>query len=287
MPNASTYDELKEAIGRAYADMPRQLQRIARFAMQHPHELALGTVAAVAEANEVQPSSMIRFANALGYDGFSQMQQVFRDHLVERSESYRERIEQLRRSSRKGAARSPHGVLHDLIGESVTDLGRLEESLHDRDIGAGVTAIIGASQIYVLAQRRAFPVAAYLAYALSQLELRAHLLDGAGGMLRASLRAMARGDLLLVATFRNYSPEVVDAAEDCAKRGIAVLAITDSPLSPVAQFASVCFEIGDDTASAFRALVAPLCLAQALVMSAGHKLAETRESTTKLRKVRK
>ncbi len=81
---ATTYDELKDAIGDAYPTLSPQLQRLARYALDKPHDLALGTVAAVAEANAVQPSSMIRFANALGFDGFSQMQQVFRSHLVER-----------------------------------------------------------------------------------------------------------------------------------------------------------------------------------------------------------
>jgi DNA-binding MurR/RpiR family transcriptional regulator len=126
----------------------------------------------------------------------------------------------------------------------------------------------------VLAQRRAFPVAGYLAYALSQLELRTHLLDGAGGMLRESLRAVAPGDVLLVASFRNYSPEVLEAAHAASRQGTAVVAITDGPLSPLKASARVCFELADDSSKPFRSLVAPLCLAQALVVSTGHLLAE-------------
>jgi hypothetical protein len=53
-----------------------------------------------------------------------------------------------------------------------------------------------------------------------------------------------------------------------------VVAITDGPLSPLVAPSTVCFEIGDDSARAFRSLVAPMCLAQALVVSTGHKLAE-------------
>src|SRR3954462_9898490 len=120
MDSATTYDELKDAISRAYPDLSKQLQRIARFALEKPHELALGTVAAVAEATEVQPSAMIRFANALGYGGFSEMQLVFRGHLVERSASYRERIDQLRRKQLNGQ-RGPTGVVHQLVGDAISD----------------------------------------------------------------------------------------------------------------------------------------------------------------------
>jgi DNA-binding MurR/RpiR family transcriptional regulator len=235
--------------------------------------LALGTVAAVAGQAEVQPSAMIRFANALGYRGFSDMQQVFRGHLVQRSTSYRERIDQLRRKQLNGQ-RAPAGVLHQLVGDSVAELGHLEETIHESDLKAAVKLVAGADRIHVLAQRRAFPVAAYLAYALGQLELKTHLLDGAGGMLRDNLRAIGRDDLLIVASFRNYSPDVVEAAESCARRGVPLVAITDSPLSPLVEPAKVCFQLADDSSKPFRSLVGPLCLAQALVMSTGHFLAD-------------
>lgn len=273
MKPVTSYEELKELMARTYPDMSKQLQRIARFAMEQPHEMALGTVATVAEATEVQPSAMIRFANALGYGGFSEMQQVFRGHLLERSDTYRERIEQMRRKQ-GGGVRAKTNVLHQLVGESVAELSHLEEHVSQADLKAAVKLLAAAPRIHVLAQRRAFPVAGYLAYALSQLELRTHLLDGTGGMLRESLRSIARGDVLIVASFRNYSPEVIEAAATAAHAGAAVIAITDGPLSPLKASARVCLELADDSSKPFRSLVAPLCLAQALVVSTGHQLAE-------------
>ena len=124
MPSpATTYEELKETIAAAYPRLSPQLQRLSRFALEKPHDLALGTVATVAQANEVQPSSMIRFANALGFDGFSQMQQVFQSHLVERSAPYRERIRQMRRGGNAGDA----GVLPQFVGDAMGELQQLEE----------------------------------------------------------------------------------------------------------------------------------------------------------------
>jgi DNA-binding MurR/RpiR family transcriptional regulator len=284
MNSVTSYDELKLLIGQAYPDMSKQLQRIARFAIEQPNDLALGTVAAVAEANEVQPSAMIRFANALGYKGFSEMQQVFRGHLLERSDSYRERIEQMRRKQ-NGNAHAPASVLHQLVGESVAELRHLEENILQADLKAAVKLIAKAPRVHVLAQRRAFPIAGYLAYALNQLEIRTHLLDGTGGMLRESLRSIASGDLLIAASFRNYSPDVVEAAAFAKKLGANVVAITDGALSPLKASAKVCLELDDDSSKPFRSLVAPLCLAQALVVSVGHQLAEKPAIETKQMRV--
>ncbi len=269
---ATTFDELKETIAQAYPTMSPQLQRLSRFVIDKPHDLALGTVATVAQANEVQPSSLIRFANALGFSGFSQMQQVFQSHLVERSTPYRERIAHMRQGGKTGQTKGAD-VLHHFVGDAVNELHHLEESVRAETLNAAVKLLARAPQIHVLAQRRAFPVACYLAYALNQLELRANLLDGLGGMLNEFVHSIQRGDVLLVASFRNYTPAVVDTAMACRQRGVKVVAITDSPLSPLKPVADVCFVLGDDSEQPFRSLVAPLCLAQALVVSTGHHLA--------------
>jgi DNA-binding MurR/RpiR family transcriptional regulator len=271
---ASNYDELKATISARYPAMSKQLQTIARFALERPNELALGTVAAIASAAGVQPSAMVRFANALDFGGFSEMQQIFRGRLVERSVSYRERIEHMRRSGGTGAGTdAPSGVLHRSVTESIGELGHLEEAVDPGDIDAAIRLLAAAPHIHVLAQRRAFPVACYLAYALAQLELRTHLIDSVGGMLSEFVRGIAPREVLIVVSFRNYSSGVIEAASACHARGVPVIAITDSPLSPLKPAAKVCFELGDDSSRPFRSLVAPLCLAQALVVSTGHHLA--------------
>src|SRR5215207_5939815 len=142
---AATYEELKETIAAAYPRLSPQLQKLSRFALEKPHDLALGTVAAVAQANDVQPSSMIRFANALGFDGFSQMQQVFQNHLVERSAPYRERIRQMRRrGGRSGAA----GVLPQFVGEAIGELQQLEEHVDPAQLTAAARILASAPQLH-------------------------------------------------------------------------------------------------------------------------------------------
>jgi DNA-binding MurR/RpiR family transcriptional regulator len=273
---ATNYSDLEQAIAARYPAMSKQLQSIARFVLHRPDELALGTVAVIAQSAGVQPSALVRFANALGYRGFSEMQQIFRGRLVERSTSYRERIEAIRRSRHNGGGGSA-GVLHQSVTDAMAELGHLEEAVAAPQFDAAIRLLAAAPQIHVLAQRRAFPVACYLAYALSQLELRAHLLDGVGGMLGEAVRGVAAPEVLIAVSFRNYSPAVVEAAAECERRDVAVIAITDSPLSPLKPRARVAFELGDDSSKPFRSLVAPLCLAQALVVSVGHHLASRGE----------
>ena len=98
----ASYQALEETIAGRYSSLSPQLQRISRFALEYPNEMALEPVANLAARASVQPSSMVRFAQALGYDGFSHMQQVFRSHLVNRSDTYRDRIEELQKKGKGG-----------------------------------------------------------------------------------------------------------------------------------------------------------------------------------------
>ena len=270
---ATDYDELQAEIGRRFPGLSRQLQRIARFALERPQDVALDTVAAAAGKVEVQPSAMVRFAQALGFEGYSDMQRIFRERLVQRSASYRERIASLRRAA--PAHSRPKAVLHDFVSDSIAHLSHLEEHVAPDRLERAVAILARAGRIHVLAQRRAFPVACYLGYALAQLELPVTLLDNVGGMVREQARGLRPGDVLLAVSFRNYSPEVIELTADAYRRGIDVVVITDSAVSPLARSATVAFDLGDASDRPFRSLVEPMCLAQALVVSVGHRLEET------------
>ena len=70
-------------------------------------------------------------------------------------------------------------MLHQFVAQGVAELSQLEDNVRADDLAAAATLICRAARVHVLAQRRAFPVAAYLSYALGQLDIKAQLLDGA------------------------------------------------------------------------------------------------------------
>jgi DNA-binding MurR/RpiR family transcriptional regulator len=275
MANAQSYDELARRITDSYSELPGRLQGIARYVLGHPDAMALSTVAEIAREAQVPPSAVIRFANALGYSGFTELQRVYRERLVARSATYRERIEEMRRTG----GDQGH-VLPQLVDSSIRELERLREHLDAKRLRAAADLVLGADSVFLLAQRRAFAVAAYLAYGLAQLEFRAFLLDSVGGMLRQQAGMARRGSVLIAASFRSYTREVVEAAELAQGQGAAVIAITDQAVSPLAKFARVTLLVGDDPTVQFRSLVAPLCAAQALVMALGYAIAERNAKKT-------
>jgi DNA-binding MurR/RpiR family transcriptional regulator len=277
MPAARSYEELKGSLSRLYPGLSPQLQRIATFALEHPQDMALDTVATLARGAGVQPSAVVRFAQALGYDGFSELQRVFRGRLVERSNqspglhNYRERVAAFRADQ---ARSGPGGVLAKFIADGIASLERLDEHVAPADLAAAVRILSAAKTIYTLGHRRSFTVAYYLAYALTQLDLNAHLLDSLGGMLRDRAQLIGPKDALIVMSFKNYTAEVIEVAQACHARKVPVIAITDNALSPLVRHATVCFQIEEQGAKPFGMLAGPICFAQALVVSVGEQISK-------------
>jgi DNA-binding MurR/RpiR family transcriptional regulator len=269
MTTPATFQEFADAVSEAAPRLSPQQRLIAQHVLEHPDDFALGTTATVAEAAGVQPSALVRFANALNFSGFSDLQQLFRHRLLQQAGTYRQRISAMKPPK---AMRGNAAGVHTFIEQGLADLHTLERSVNDEALQQAARLLSGAGRVHVLAQRRAFPVAAYLAYALGQLDLRVQLHDGVGGMLGESIRQIDRGEVLLVTSFKNYSPEVIEAADAVKARGIDVIAVTDHALSPLKPAASVCLLIGSGTPAQVRSLVAPMCLAQALVVCTGQCL---------------
>ena len=274
MAAPKTYEDLTAQIARKHHDLPDRLQVIASFAVQHPNEMALDTVSQLAKRMGVQPSAIVRFANSLGYDGFTNMQQVFRHRLTgAASPSYRDRISALRRGGNGARASKPADVLAEFVSDDVASLETLFQSIPGDRMERAINILAGAENIYVAGQGRSFPISYYIDYGLNRLDLKSHLLDGIGGFMRHRVRAATKRDALVAISFKDYSADVIEIAGELAGRDVPVIVITDNPLGPFAKLAKVSFEIGEPRTRPFRSLVAPICLAQSLVVALGHKLA--------------
>jgi DNA-binding MurR/RpiR family transcriptional regulator len=267
-PPHDAYESLRAEIARRHARFSDRLRMIAEFALDHPTDMALGTVAEVAQRAKVQPSAIVRFARALGYAGFTDMQQIFRSRLVASvAPSYRERIAGLRRDGRFRDTRKPRAVLGRFASEGMVSLEVLQDSTQDKDLTRAVTVLGAAHTIFVLGLGGSFPVAAHLTYVLRKLGRRVVLLDGLGSALGEQAACATPHDALIAISFKTYNPDTVRLFPELVARKVPAVVITDSLLSPLVQGATVVFEIPDMPEAALRTMVAPMCLAQSLAVS--------------------
>lgn len=262
-------DELRAAILERYGTLSKRLQQIARYVLDEPNAVALETLTVLAARSGVQPSAIVRFAKSFGFDGATQMQRLFRDGLLSGNAAlaYGERVRQFSETVDGTVMGDPGQVLAEFIEGNTLALQNLGEIISAEDLAAAVSLMSDAETIYVAGFRRSFPVAAYIAYSLHQVDKRTILIDSVGGMTRQQVNAITPRDLLLVVSYHPYAEEAVQLIDAAVERGCPVLSISDSLVSPVAKPATLVLQVREAEIRKFRSLSTSMCLAQALVIS--------------------
>ena len=77
-------------------------------------------------------------------------------------------------------------------------------------------------------------------------------------------------DVLIAISFKPYAAETLEAVRACRERGVAVLAITDSAVSPLVLVSDAVLEVADAQLEGIRSLTASMCLAVSIVVALGH-----------------
>ena len=260
---------LKSLIIERAADMPKRLTQVATYAVENPDEVAFGTVASIAVSADVQPSTLVRFSQALGYQGFSDLQEVFRSRLRDRVLNYDERLEQLRGHAREGSKTSL--ILDGFCDSATRSIAALREKIDPQQLDKAVKMLAEAETVYLVGLRRSFPISSYMSYAFGKLGVKNTLIDAVGGLAAEDVSFATPRDRILAISFTPYASETISLAQRAAAHNVPVIAITDSPFSPLAAVASLWFEIQETNFEGFRSMSATLSLAMTLTVAVAER----------------
>jgi len=265
--------DLNEMIKQQHAELSKRLRQVAEFVLESPSEVAFGTVAVLSKDAGVHPSTWVRFANAFGFSGFSEMQKLFQQSLMSEIPNYQERIRMARHAhSEQAAEQSPHQLLARFSQANALALEHLSEVTSAEDLSRAIEILAEAKAAHIVGVRRAFVVASYFAYALRHIDRKAYLIDGVGGMYKEQAGSVGEEDVLIAVSFHPYAEETQLVAKSAAAKGVPLIVITDNHISPLASIASVCFVVKEAEIDSFRSLSSSLCLAQSLSIGLAYEL---------------
>ena len=254
-----------------FASLSPALQAAARFVVDHPNEVVTTSMRTLAERAGVQPATLVRLAQQLGFGGWPELKDAFLHDLGLHAERYGERAKSL-------AAR---GAEADLIGELfAAQRANLDatEARIARPLRAAARLLKRARIVHIAGFRASFPIAYALLYGYRLFRGSVQLVDGQAAGLEMQLRAIDRLDALVVISFSPYSREALLAAEAARAAGAWLVAFTDSSASPLAMAADVSVLFSVESPSFFPSISAALtaveALLETLVADAGDDTAE-------------
>lgn len=263
------FNALRSVIIEKRARLPKRLGQVANFALEHPDDIAFGTAASIASSAQVQPSTLVRFAQNFGYEGFSDLQSVFRGRLMERAPSYEDRLHALAQAG-KGPSQDA-ALLNGFFSAGRQSLDTLSATIDVDAFSRAIDLLAKAETLFLIAKRRTFPITAYMAYAFGKMGVRHQLIASPNGIDQEWIDLATPRDAAIAISFSPYASESVAQARSMAARDVPLVAITDSAFSPLAECANVWIEVAEADHARFRSLSATMALSMALTVGIAEK----------------
>ena len=254
--------KLLKALTDDYDALPPQLQAAARWVLDHPADVALLGAREQAKRAGLPPATLTRLAQRLGLAGYDAVRQAFAASLRQRPESFHGRAGEL--VARHGA-QGEAALVTDTFDALCAHLKDLSAPEAIARLIRAADLLAAATRVFCFGLRSAFPAAFMLDYVRNLLGAASILADAAGGRGVDALRGIGPDDLLFAVSVKPYTRLTLQAARFARDQGAALVALTDSALSPLARMADAAVLVRTETPSFFHtmtpAFAAVECLA--------------------------
>lgn len=255
--------ELIQRLNQSGKKLSKSHRRIAECIVTHYDKAAFMTASRLGEYVGVSESTVVRFAAALGYEGYPQLQKALQE-LIRHRLTASQRFEM--------TTDMDHTQVLSKVMKA--DIQNIRATLDELDLNAFeevVERFLEAKQIYVLGLRSSAPIAQFFGHYLSFIFPNVTVVTSGISDIFEQLSRIGEDDLLVSISFPRYTSRTIEAMELARKRGASLVAITDGPLSPLHAAADICLMAKSDMASFVDSMAAPLSLINALIVALGQR----------------
>ncbi|MBU5926361.1 MurR/RpiR family transcriptional regulator [Enterobacter sichuanensis] len=248
----------RENIVNTFRELSAELQRAAEFSLQNTNQLVVLSMRAFAAEAGVKPATLLRLAQRLGYNGWGELKDAFIDELGLRNDTYVSKAEKL-------IAKGNQPQLYEEVFQAHQANLAFTQNENHQAMEQAVSLLDAAENVYICGFRASFPIAWSLFYVYRLFNRQVSLIDGLASNIEVFTRELTAQDCLLLTSFAPYSRESLDVLRAARQAGATIVAITDSPVSPLAQAADCTLLFSTDSPSFFPSVVSGMGLAECLL----------------------
>lgn len=255
--------EIIQRLNQSGKKLSKSHRRIAECIVSHYDKAAFMTASRLGEYVGVSESTVVRFASALGYEGYPQLQKALQE-LIRHRLTASQRFEMT-------SDMDQTQVLSKVLKADMQNIRSTIDELDVQIFENVVERILNANDIYVLGLRASAPLAQFLTHYLKFVFKNVHLVTSGISDVFEQLSRIDEGDLLIGISFPRYSARTLEAMQFARSRNATLVAITDGPLSPLHSAADLCLTAKSEMASFVDSLAAPLSVINALIVALGQR----------------
>jgi DNA-binding MurR/RpiR family transcriptional regulator len=250
-------------------------KKLLDYILANDEEAVFLTIQDLSNRVNVSVATVVRLAKALGYAGFPEFQQelrrLFRDKLTT--------VSRIQKAAQKET--TEENVLVKVFQQDIENITETMKQVSADDFRRFVKALNSAKRVVIIGLRSAHALAVLMGVALQFLQRDVWIVTPGIGDMWDRLLGLRKEDVVVGICFPRYTKETVEVLRFAQQKGIKTLAITDSPLSPLARYAECVLPARCKLDSFIESFTAALSLINAIVTALGLYRKETTVSSLK------
>lgn len=259
------------------ADFSKSQRYLASYIIDHYEKAAYMTAAKLGATVNVSESTVVRFAIEIGFDGYPEMQKALQNYS-------RNRLTTLQRLDIANDRLGGDNLLKNVMTQDMDRIRSTIDYVSPEDFDRAIDKIFSARNIYIFGAMSSNILARfldnYLRLAFDNV-INVQPINSSG--ILQQLIHLDERDVFISISFPRYCNNTLTATAYAKKCGANIISITDSPSSPLAEYADELLLAKSDMMSYADSLVAPLSLINAIIVAVGMRNNESLErNLTKL-----
>ena len=247
-----------------YTRFSKGQKLIAQYILKNYDKVAFMTACKLGEAVGVSESTVVRFANALGYSGYPKLQDALQE-VIKNKLTTVQRVDMVKEFNDDSA------ILKKIVKSDMDNIKETLEEIDEKAFKEAANKILKAKRIYIVGMRSSFTIAQYLGFYLGIILDSVHVIRTDMGDAFEQVVKINEDDVLIAISFPRYSKKSYQIVSYAKEKGAHIVSLTDSPFAPVASFTDNLLLVKSNMVSFVDSLVPALSIANALIVSVGMK----------------
>lgn len=247
-----------------YPRLSKGQKLIAQYILKNYDKVAFMTAFKLGETVGVSESTVVRFANAIGYSGYPKLQEALQE-LIKNKLTTVQRVDMAHEYSDDAT------ILNKVLKSDIENIKDTLESIDQKAFEESANKILKAKKIYIVGMRSSFTIAQYLGFYLNIISDNVHIIRMDMGDAFEQIVRVNEGDVVIAVSFPRYSKRSFHVAKHAKEKGAHIISLTDSQFSPIASIADNVLIVKSNMASFVDSLVPALSVVNALIVAVGMK----------------
>ncbi|MBT3141614.1 MurR/RpiR family transcriptional regulator [Falsiruegeria litorea] len=262
MNGTNVSNTILERLAGELTELTPEARKAATYVLENPRDVGVSTVREIAQAANVKPNTVVRMARQVGFEGYEDFRAPFRDAIRQGAADFPDRarwLQDIRKTGDLG------GLYADMVQGALRNIEETFGNISADDLKAAAEDIWTSDSVFTLGVGVNNSSASNFTYLASTGMTRFYAIPKAGSNPIDDLAWADKNDVLIAITCRPYRTEVVEAVQTARAQGMKIVAISDSPASPIIQSATHGFVISCDTPQFFPSSVSTVALLETLL----------------------